>query len=148
MFRVLLDFAEKEGIDVMILGSRENKTMVQQMVPGTKKLSSTSDQFKARAKCPVLVIRPAVRPMDTLCSCSCLTGCLGASDPPWHWLQAARNEKMRIQSNFVSTTVANVQQQNAQVGTWAAAQMSAAAVRLSRHGGQGAEQHAQAQPVV
>ena len=60
MFKVLLEFAEREGIDVMILGNRENKTMVQSMVPGTKKLTSTSDQFKARAKCPVLVIRPAV----------------------------------------------------------------------------------------
>lgn len=83
MFRVLLDFAEKEGIDVMILGSRENKTMVQQMVPGTKKLSSTSDQFKARAKCPVLVIRPAVSPPLSMapCSCLCMTRCLEPLTP-------------------------------------------------------------------
>ena len=59
---MLLEFAEREGIDVMIMGKRESKTMVQAMVPGTKKLSSTSDQFKSRAKCPVLVVRPAVRP--------------------------------------------------------------------------------------
>ena len=62
MYRVLLDWAEAEGIDMVILGHRESKTMVQSMVPGTKKLSSTADQFKARTKCPVLVVRPAVSP--------------------------------------------------------------------------------------
>ena len=59
---MLLDFAEREGIDVMILGHRENKTVAQAMLPGTKKLTSTAANFKARAKCPALVIRPAVSP--------------------------------------------------------------------------------------
>lgn len=60
VFKVLLDFAEREGIDVMILGHRENKTVAQAMLPGTKKLTSTAANFKARARCPALVIRPAV----------------------------------------------------------------------------------------
>ena len=54
----------------MIMGSRENKTIVQSMVPGTKKLSSTSDQFKSRAKCPVLVVRPAVSPAARGAGCN------------------------------------------------------------------------------
>ncbi|KAK9814950.1 hypothetical protein WJX73_002927 [Symbiochloris irregularis] len=66
----LLEFAEKNAIDILILGSRENKGTVQKLVPGTKNLGSTSDNVKSRAKMPVLIIRPA----------------------------SARNEKMRIRS--------------------------------------------------
>lgn len=66
----LLDFVERNAIDVLILGSRENKGAVQKIMPGAKNLGSTSDNVKSRAKTPVLIIRPA----------------------------SARNEKMRIKS--------------------------------------------------
>ena len=72
VFKVLLEFAEREGIDVMILGNRESKTVAQSMLPGTKKYTSTADNFKARAKCPALVIRPAVRARACRLACKVL----------------------------------------------------------------------------
>ncbi|KAK9832779.1 hypothetical protein WJX81_000319 [Elliptochloris bilobata] len=66
----LLDFAVREDVDILILGSRESKGAVHKLVqPGS--MGSTSDSVKARCKCPCLIVRPAT----------------------------ARNEKMRIRSN-------------------------------------------------
>ncbi|BDA48548.1 hypothetical protein COCOBI_12-2280 [Coccomyxa sp. Obi] len=67
----LLDFAAREGIDIMVLGSKESKGTVQKLVQPGGMGASTSDTVKSKCKCPCLIIRPA----------------------------SARNEKMRIKSN-------------------------------------------------
>ena len=55
----LLDFATREGINIMILGNKDYKGTVQKLVqPGGP--NSTSDHVKARCKKPVLIVSPAV----------------------------------------------------------------------------------------
>lgn len=77
MHSTLLDFAAREGIDIMILGSKESKGTVQKLVQPGGMGASTSDTVKSKSKCPCLIVRPAVRFLDTLrttcqaCSCSC-----------------------------------------------------------------------------
>lgn len=56
----LLEFASREGIDIMILGSKESKGTVQKLVAPGGMGSSTSDTMKSKSKCPCLIIRPAV----------------------------------------------------------------------------------------
>jgi Universal stress protein family len=56
----ILDWAGRENIDLLVLGSRENKNTMQKIVPGTNNIGSTSDIIKSRCKCPCLIVRPAV----------------------------------------------------------------------------------------
>jgi hypothetical protein len=59
----VLDFAAREGIDIMVLGSKESKGTVQKLVQPGGMGASTSDTVKSKSKCPCLIVRPAVRPV-------------------------------------------------------------------------------------
>ena len=61
MHSTLLDFAAREGIDIMVLGSKESKGTVQKLVQPGGMGASTSDTVKSKCKCPCLIVRPAVR---------------------------------------------------------------------------------------
>lgn len=67
----LLEFAAREGIDIMVLGSKESKGTVQKLVQPGGMGASTSDTVKSKCKCPCLIIRPAVRSI-TLCTSCCI----------------------------------------------------------------------------
>lgn len=58
----ILDWAGRENIDLLVLGTRENRNAMQKIVPGTNNIGSTSDIIKSRCKCPCLIVRPAVGP--------------------------------------------------------------------------------------
>lgn len=60
MHSAILDWASRENVDLLVLGTRENKNTMQKIVPGTNNIGSTSDIIKSRCKCPCLIVRPAV----------------------------------------------------------------------------------------
>eukprot|EP00884_Botryococcus_braunii_P009894 jgi/Botrbrau1/18906/Bobra.177_2s0063.1 len=62
----ILDWSGRENIDLLVLGSRENKNTMQKIVPGTNNIGSTSDIVKSRCKCPCLIVRPASARNDRL----------------------------------------------------------------------------------
>jgi nucleotide-binding universal stress UspA family protein len=70
----LLEFAAREGIDILILGSRENKGTVQKLVAPGGMGSSTSDTVKSKSKCPCLIVRPAVGSLFLPHVCFCVGG--------------------------------------------------------------------------